>query len=236
MNNSARNASAKPTKRMDPQRLEGLIQQALETELGGVEVYRTALRCARNEELRHEWKTYLAQTEEHVDRVRTLCEELGIDADSDTPGRQVVRHIGEALVEAMEMALESDPDGAEIVAAECVTLAETKDHLNWELIGELAKTADADRKEAFADAHDETEEEENEHLYHSQGWARELWLESLGLPAVLPPPEEVHDVKTAIGAAKAKQARTKDMKKSKPSSSKRSPSKKKDDADAETEA
>jgi hypothetical protein len=39
------------------------------------------------------------------------------------------------------------------------------------------------------------------------GWARELWIESLGLPAVLPPPEEEKSVKTAIGAARAKLAR-----------------------------
>lgn len=36
---------------------------------------------------------------------------------------------------------------------------------------------------------------------------RELWIESLGLPAVLPPPEEEKEVKTAIGAARAKKAR-----------------------------
>ena len=41
----------------------------------------------------------------------------------------------------------------------------------------------------------------------TQGWARELHLKLLGLPAVLPPPEEEKDVKTAIGAARAKQAR-----------------------------
>ena len=39
------------------------------------------------------------------------------------------------------------------------------------------------------------------------GWARELWLEFLGLPAVLPPPEEERHVKTAIGAERAKQSR-----------------------------
>ena len=39
------------------------------------------------------------------------------------------------------------------------------------------------------------------------GWTRELWMESLGMPAVLPPPEEQKDVKTAIGAARAKNAR-----------------------------
>jgi hypothetical protein len=57
-------------------------------------------------------------------------------------------------------------------------------------------------------AQEEVEEEEDEHLYHTAGWARELWIEFLGMPAVTPPPEEEKDVKTAIGAARAKQART----------------------------
>jgi hypothetical protein len=48
---------------------------------------------------------------------------------------------------------------------------------------------------------------EDEHVYHSAGWCRELWIKSLGMKAVLPPPEEEKDVKTAIGAARAKQAR-----------------------------
>jgi hypothetical protein len=34
------------------------------------------------------------------------------------------------------------------------------------------------------------EDEEDEHLYHSAGWSRELWIDSLGLLAELPPPEE----------------------------------------------
>ena len=38
---------------------------------------------------------------------------------------------------------------------------------------------------------------------------RELWIEALGMPAVLPPPEEVRDVKTQEEAAQAKKARTK---------------------------
>ena len=63
------------------------------------------------------------------------------------------------------------------------------------------------QKKALKDAHDEVEEEEDEHLYHTQGWARELWIQSLGMKAVLPPPEEEKDVKTAIGAARAKQSR-----------------------------
>jgi hypothetical protein len=56
--------------------------------------------------------------------------------------------------------------------------------------------------------YEEVKEEEDEHLYHTSGWAREIWLESLGMRAVLPPPEEVKDFRTAIGAARALSART----------------------------
>jgi hypothetical protein len=80
--------------------------------------------------------------------------------------------------------------------------------MNWELIGEVAKKLTGDEKKALKEAHDEVEDEEDEHLYHTSGWGRELWMQSLGLPAVLPPPEEQKDVKTAIGAARAKNART----------------------------
>ena len=60
---------------------------------------------------------------------------------------------------------------------------------------------------ALSDAYGKVEEEEDQHLYHTMGWARELWIESLGMPAVLPPPEEEKKVTTAIGAARAKQSR-----------------------------
>src|SRR4029453_1045386 len=124
-----------------------------------------------------------------------------------TPGRNVVRTIGEALVEAMEMALaESKPGAAQLVAAEAVVLAETKDHQNWHLVGEVAKKAKGDVAKVLKEAHEQVEHEEDEHLYHTKGWARELWIESLGMKAVLPPPEEVKQVETAIGAARAEQA------------------------------
>jgi hypothetical protein len=60
---------------------------------------------------------------------------------------------------------------------------------------------------ALKAALEEVEEQEDEHLYHTTGWGRELWIEALGMQAVLPPPEEQKDVKTAIGAARAKQTR-----------------------------
>jgi len=185
-----------------------LLYQALETELGGVQVYEMALKCVQNEELLEEWQKYHDQTTHHVELVEGLLNTFGLDASTETPGRTVVKHIGTSLVKAMEMALSAGPPAAaELVAAECVTLAETKDHLNWELLGEVAKRLKGPEAKALNAALEEIEEQEDEHLYHTTGWGRELWIESLGIPAVLPPPEEQKDVKTAIGAARAKQAR-----------------------------
>jgi hypothetical protein len=111
-------------------------------------------------------------------------------------------------VQAIEMARsEGEPEGAQIVAAEAVVLAETKDHQNWHLIGEASTKAKGEIADVLQEAHDQVEDQEDEHLYHTMGWARELWIESLGIKAVLPPPEEVKDVKTAIGAARAQHAR-----------------------------
>lgn len=195
---------------MKDEQVKELLYQALETEIGGVQVYETALRCAENEDLKEEWEEYLEQTRNHVAVMEEVLTKLDLDPNEETPGRKVVRHIGESLVESMEMALaEGEPGAAQLVACEAVVHAETKDHLNWHLIGEVAKKVKGDVATVLKEAHDQVEQEEDEHLYHTKGWCRELWIESLGMKAVLPPPEEVQDVDTAIDAARAEKARTK---------------------------
>ena len=192
-----------------------LLYQALETEIGGIQVYQTALRCAINEDLKEEWTKYLEQTQTHERILREVVEVMGLAPDAPSPCRDVVRHIGASLVKAMEMARSSaaPPEAAQIVAAECVVSAETKDHSNWELIGKIAEQLKGEERKSLKDAYSQVEDEEDEHLYHTKGWARELWIASLGMPAVLPPPEEVKKVETAIGAARAEQSRN-DMLKS----------------------
>ena len=193
----------KPQAPVTKKNIDDFLYQVLETEIGGVEVYRMAILCARNEDLKEEWTKYLEQTERHVVVVRDLFNKLGMDPEATTPGRQIVRDKGKALLSAMQKALKDAPLAAQIVAAECVVDAETKDHGNWTLIGALAENATGTLKKALTKAYDEVEDEEDEHLYHTRGWCRELWMESLGLPAVLPPPEEKKDVKTAVQAARA---------------------------------
>jgi hypothetical protein len=108
----------------------------------------------------------------------------------------------------MQTALDTTPGvGAQLVAAESVVEAESKDHQNWVLIGLVAESLTGDLKKAFQDAYDEVYEQEGEHLFHTMGWARELWLDSMGLPAALPPPEEEKSVTTQIGAGRAEKAR-----------------------------
>ena len=108
----------------------------------------------------------------------------------------------------MNMALKTGkPEAAQLVASECVVTAKTKDHQNWELMSQAAEHLQGEEGKALKGACEKVEDEEDEHLYHSVGWSRELWIDSLGLLAVLPPPEEERDVNSAGDAARAKKSR-----------------------------
>jgi hypothetical protein len=194
-------------KRADDGQVRELLLQALETERGGIQVYTTALEAAENEDLRKEWQEYLDETRTHEQILLRVFEDIGLDPEATSPGRKVVAHLGQSLVQAMEMALATaDRAAAELVAAECVVLAETKDHQNWELIGKVAGQGGPYAR-VLETAFEAVEKEEDHHLYHTMGWCRELWIQSLGMPAVLPPPEEIKQVETAIGASRAQQSR-----------------------------
>ena len=168
---------------MKREQLTELLYQGLETEMGGVLVYETALRCAQNDDLKEEWEKYLDQTKNHVEVMHRVLSAFELDPEEMTPGRAVVRHIGQSLVKAMEMALQAGPpEAGELVACECVVEAETKDHLNWELIETASKALKGDEAKALRDAYEEVEEQEDEHLYHTTGWCREPWRPARASP------------------------------------------------------
>jgi rubrerythrin len=193
---------------MEMQMVKELLLQSLEHEKGGTLVYQTALKCVVNEDLKEEWEKYLEQTEKHVQVLHDACLQLEIDPEEQTPGRKITHDIGASLVAAMEAALGTgDKEMAECVACEMVVHAETTDHFNWMLIGEVAKKMTGAQGKVLKDAYGEVEDEEDEHLYHSKGWLRELALQGLGMKAQLPPPEEEKHVKSAIGQARAEASR-----------------------------
>jgi rubrerythrin len=192
---------------VDMQQLRELLLQSLEHERGGVDVYEAALRCAVSSDLKYQWSQYLEQTRMHARILEEVLRKLEVDPEQRSAGRTIVRQLGLALVNAMETARAAggDPTAAQLVACECIVLAETKDHMNWELLTKCAERLRGAQKQALEDACEIVEEQEDEHLYHSRGYYRELWLDSLGLPAMLPPPEEMQHVHSALGAAQAQQ-------------------------------
>jgi rubrerythrin len=191
---------------MENSQVKELLLQSLEHERGGIQVYENAIKCALNDDLKEEWGQYLQQTRNHERILLRVFKELDLDAEEHSPGRGIVKQLGQALVQALQNAQKTaEPEAAELVACECVVLAETKDHADWELISKVAEKSTGKQKAALQAAADEVEEQEDEHLYHSKGWCRELWIQSLGMKAVLPPPEERKHVTTAIGAARAEQ-------------------------------
>src|SRR6195256_4477836 len=144
---------------MEMQVVKELILQSLEHEMGGVKIYETALKCVQNEDLKEEWEKYHQETERHVQILQDVCSQMQLDAQEQTPGRKIVHDMGASLVAAMEAALGAgDPAAAQIVAAECVTLAETKDHLDWELIGEASKKLAGAEGKALKEAYQEVED------------------------------------------------------------------------------
>jgi len=208
-NTKTAEAPMNTSRQLNKKQLDELLYQALETEIGGISVYENAIACALNNNLRKEWNDYLDETRNHREILLQVFAEIGLDPAKRTPGRNVLKHIAESLVVAMQMArTEGSPEAAQLVACECVINAETKDHMNWELIGKCAKDTDEPNNPVLLAAYEKVEPDEDHHLYHTKGWARELWIESLGMPAVIPPPEELRQVETAIGAAKAGKART----------------------------
>jgi len=193
---------------MPQAQLKELVLQSLVHERGGVLVYKTALECALNDELREEWKKYLAQTVRHVELLTTAAQSLGFDPGEMTPSCEIVHQMGKSLVIAMKAALAANnPPAAQLIACDCVMIAESKCFADWELIGKCVDQMGGAVAEALGPAYEEVKEQEAEHLYHSQGYGRELWLKSLGLEAQLPPPEERKDVKTAAEAEAARNDR-----------------------------
>lgn len=71
----------------------------------------------------------------------------------------------------------------------------------------IRSTVTSATRKVLREAYESVEQEEDHHLFHTKGWLRELWIRSLGMPAVLPPLEEIRKVQTAIGASRAAQAR-----------------------------
>lgn len=118
-----------------------LVYETLESEIGGLRVYRTALTCVRDAGLKSDWQAALGRADEHVRTLRELCPAWGLEPDCETPERMAVRLIGQCLIKAMHLSLGGGSSStSQRVAAHCVASAESRGHLQWELLENMAAT------------------------------------------------------------------------------------------------
>lgn len=169
--------------------LHQLLQQSLGAAMGGIQVYRSAIECALRSDLRREWQIYLDATSTQRHLLAGALTKLGLDVEQSTPGRLVSAHIAASLVQSIRMAKETaNPETAQLVAAECVMMAESQFRMNWSLIKLLADYAGEPTATVLKAACEEAEHHDAHHeLFHTADWVRELWMDAIGMAALLPP-------------------------------------------------
>lgn len=188
--------------------LEGLLYQALETEQDGIRVYETALTCAQNSDLRQEWSHCLEEKRRHENVLLRVIDTLGLAPAARAHGPDITTGIDTALIGSMNEARATlTEDRAELVACEAVVLAETQDHLNWELLAHVLRTGSHPHHAVLRAAVEIVETDDPHRLQHTKRWCHESWSETLGLPAAVPAAEARRHALSALGPGRAAPAR-----------------------------
>lgn len=170
---------------MNERQVSELLLQSLEYQKCGVFIFEAALKCATDSEFREELEGRLKGAHHGIDIFTEACFSLGMDPDRATPGRMVVRELGFALVDAMERASRAGPStSAQLVACECITLAENKAQLCRQLIGKCAENADPEKGKVLATVYAKTRNGEIGGVDYFHEWCRQLWAEALGMHAL----------------------------------------------------
>lgn len=182
--------------------IDEFLLLSLEHERLGADVYRAALLCAIDARLAAEWRCCLDETLEHVNILEEVCKALGLDSERDFPRRDIGRRRGASLVEATLHAKDlGSHEAAQIIACECVVLAETKDHLDWELLGHVADALDGEAGEGLREACELVAEQEERHLQKSRAWCTQLWLRCLEIDPIPAAAPAVRSTVAPLGAS-----------------------------------
>jgi hypothetical protein len=177
--------------KMKLKELHRFIYQGLETELGCIYVYQTAIHCAVLSELGEWWRAQLGRAQRRADLLRDLCVRLDLNPDVESTARQIVRYKAQTMVLTMELSQKfAAKEGSQIVAAESVFEIERKVLLNWELLGAAVKHTIGDTRTALELAYLEYESGDK-WLRGFFNWPKELSLQALGLPSHAPRQPEV---------------------------------------------
>jgi rubrerythrin len=150
-----------------------LLSSFLVHEQCGYHLYRTVSALTKNPMLSSKYQEFGAQTENHIGILEQLITDLGGTPGYVSPAARMTEAMNTKMMEAVTLISGSaDENTVEQVMLEAVVLAETKDHANWRLLGQLAeKMSDGGAKNAFLAAVGQVEDQEDEHLQ----WASSTW-------------------------------------------------------------
>jgi len=140
----------------------------------GVHLYRTAAGLTQIEDWRAKYQEFGAQTENHVEILTDLIEELGGDPMYVSPSARMTEYMNTKLMEPILLSGSVDRMTMELTCLEAVLLAERKCHANWSFLKTLTEQLpDSVSTRAISDAVERVEAEEDEHVH----WAKTAWQE-----------------------------------------------------------
>ena len=166
---------------MNKQVLLDKLSEFLMVEQCGWQLYRVVESRATDKELKERYQEFGQETDRHRTILTSLIRDLGGDPDYVSPTARVAQAKSEALLQSALVSGPLSPEEREASDLENVVLAETKDHADWELLGQLAEQLPSGKaRKAIEAAVAEVGPQEDEHL----GWAQAK-LAGLGLKAIM---------------------------------------------------
>jgi len=198
---------------MEQQVLLDKLSEFLMVEQGGLQLYRVAAERCTVPMLIQQYQEFGQQTARHREVYVQLIQALGGDPNYVSPTARLAQVKATKLIESAMIVAGLAPEELMASDLENVLLAETKCHLDWELVSQLAEqSTDAKLKQTLQQAVQEVEEQEDQHL----DWARqtlsqmalqmvqkgpaplpERWMQVISGP--LPPIEEQHPAPVTTG-------------------------------------
>ena len=157
------------------------LSEFLMVEQCGWQLYRVVADRTGDPELKERYEEFGRETDRHRTILSGLIRDLGGDPDYVSPTARLAQAKSEALLQSALVSGPLSPAEREANDLENVLLAETKDHADWELLGQLAEQLPKGKVRAAIEAAvAEVEPQEDEHL----GWAQTK-LATLGLQAIV---------------------------------------------------
>ncbi len=155
---------------MQQQVLMDKLSEFLMVEQGGLQLYRVAAaRCAMPN-IKQRYEEFGEQTARHRQVLVQLIQALGGDPNYVSPTARLAQVKATKLIESSMIVDGLAPEEIMANDLENVLLAETKCHLDWELVSQLAEqVTDAKMKQALQQAVPEVEDQEDQHVE----WARQ---------------------------------------------------------------